>query len=203
MRPKSETKRRQFIATAGGLFREHGFGAVNMARIAAEAGGSKSTLYNHFPTKEALFEAYVVEAGREPFASLADADDPVENVEAALAALARAYLQLVLSPDVVAINRLVIAEAPRFPELGRIFYENGPRLTLDRLEARLAQIASSGALQIADIPAAALRLKAIAETDLYEKRLWALGPEPSTADIEKAATDAAKAIAILYRARTP
>lgn len=134
MRTKSETKRRQILTIAGNLFREHGFGAVNMAQIAASVGGSKSTLYNHFPSKEALFEAYVIEAGREPFAALADSNQAGDNVEKSLTAYARAYLRLLLSPEVLAINRLVIAEAPRFQELGRIFYQNGPRATLDQIE---------------------------------------------------------------------
>lgn len=41
-------------ATAWALFETHGFEAVTMEQVAAEADVAKGTLYNHFPVKEAL-----------------------------------------------------------------------------------------------------------------------------------------------------
>ncbi|MUZ74559.1 TetR family transcriptional regulator [Agrobacterium vitis] len=198
MRTKSETKRRQILTIAGDLFREHGFGAVNMAQIAASVGGSKSTLYNHFPTKEALFEAYMIEAGRERFAALADSDQASDNVEKSLTAYARAYLRLLLSPEVLSINRLVIAEAPRFQELGRIFYQNGPRATLDQIEKKLEHLVERQALAIPDIAMAALQFKAVAEAGIYEHCLWGLIDRPNDAQIETAAKNASTTIMTLY-----
>lgn len=55
---RRERKRAQTLdhlaATAFRLFETHGFGAVTMEQIAAEADVAKGTLYNHFPVKEAL-----------------------------------------------------------------------------------------------------------------------------------------------------
>ncbi|MBB4010602.1 TetR/AcrR family transcriptional regulator [Allorhizobium taibaishanense] len=198
MRTKSETKRRQILKIAGDLFREHGFGAVNMAQIAASVGGSKSTLYNHFPTKEALFEAYVIEAGREPFAALADANEHGDTAQAALASYARAYLRLLLSPEVLAINRLVISEAPRFRELGGIFYENGPRVTLEQIEQKISHLVERKLLEIEDISLAALQFKVLAEAGLYERCLWGLLDQPADSDILAAAETAARAFLKLY-----
>ena len=40
------------------LFETHGYDSVTMEQIAAQAGVSKGTLYNHFPVKEALLAHY-------------------------------------------------------------------------------------------------------------------------------------------------
>ena len=68
---------------------------------------------------------------------------PESDVEQALTALGRAYLQIVLSPEALSLFRVVIGEAPRFPELARRFYLAGPAAMngivaayLDRATAR-------------------------------------------------------------------
>ncbi|MCD4482957.1 TetR/AcrR family transcriptional regulator, partial [Chromobacterium vaccinii] len=55
MRTKSENKRQGLVAAATEVFVERGYEAASMSEISARAGGSKATLYNYFPSKEALF----------------------------------------------------------------------------------------------------------------------------------------------------
>ena len=50
-------KRNTILDAASAVFREEGFEATSMDRIAERAGASKRTVYNHFPSKDALFEA--------------------------------------------------------------------------------------------------------------------------------------------------
>lgn len=80
-RPKrGETRKRrtrdQILRTATKLFYEEGVGAVGVDRVAAEAGVSKRTLYNHFPSKDALLLAYLTgqdrprEPGEDPVAAI-------------------------------------------------------------------------------------------------------------------------------------
>src|SRR5262245_4068895 len=54
-------RRSQIIAVARQHFFEHGYDGTAMSAIAAELGGSKGTLWNYFPSKEALFAAVVEE----------------------------------------------------------------------------------------------------------------------------------------------
>jgi TetR/AcrR family transcriptional repressor of mexJK operon len=54
MRVKSQLIRQKILEIAGDLFVRQGFGAVSMSQISAILGGSKSTLYNHFKSKEDL-----------------------------------------------------------------------------------------------------------------------------------------------------
>jgi TetR/AcrR family transcriptional regulator, regulator of autoinduction and epiphytic fitness len=53
----TDRKRSAIIDAAIDEFRTAGYEATSMDRIAARAGASKRTVYNHFPSKEALFAA--------------------------------------------------------------------------------------------------------------------------------------------------
>ena len=52
---KSDIKRQAILESAYRLFRAQGFDGTSMAHITSEVGGSKATLYSHFPSKEELF----------------------------------------------------------------------------------------------------------------------------------------------------
>lgn len=49
----------RILRTASELFYRHGIRAVGVDTVAAEAGISKRTLYNHFPSKDELIAAYL------------------------------------------------------------------------------------------------------------------------------------------------
>jgi TetR/AcrR family transcriptional regulator, mexJK operon transcriptional repressor len=66
--------------------------------------------------------SHVSDPVAEQIASLRDSTDPA----AGLRDLARALLAQVIQPTVMQLRRLVIGEAGRFPELGRLFYDSGP-----------------------------------------------------------------------------
>src|SRR5688572_28151392 len=48
--------------TAGALFSEQGYGATSIRDIAAAAGVAPSSVYSHYPSKEALLVAYLNES---------------------------------------------------------------------------------------------------------------------------------------------
>ena len=99
------------------------------------SGRSKATLYAHYGSRDELFTA-VIWGGRRPLFIRPGVGGAAPRIESRTLRPPGAVLDLLLSPDVVATNRIVAAEAPRFPELGKLFYENGP----DRLIARLAEV---------------------------------------------------------------
>ena len=51
------------------------------------------------------------------------------DVEASLVTIATRFLDLVLSPEAIALNRIIIAEVIRFPALGAVFWAAGPERT--------------------------------------------------------------------------
>jgi TetR/AcrR family transcriptional regulator, mexJK operon transcriptional repressor len=181
MRRKTEDRRLSFVAAAGSLFVEQGFGAVTMEAIALRAGASKTTLYGYFPSKEALFEAFVHEAGKGGLEALEAArqEGPVREV---LHRLGIAYLNLVTRPDVIEVNRLIMGEAGRQPQLSRIFYENGPRKTLIAICETIQLLMERGALRrVDDLRQAGLYFKALCEAGLVERQLWGLDKVPDAA----------------------
>ena len=56
---KRAQMRERLVGTAARLFEQHGYEAVTMEQIAAEADVAKRTLYNHFPTREAILARWL------------------------------------------------------------------------------------------------------------------------------------------------
>lgn len=183
MRVKTEKKKNEIISIAGGLFLSQGYGSVSMATIAAAVGGSKGTLYGYFSSKEEIFAAYVVSAGQQRWNEFVALEEEPAGVEARLVALGRRYLRFLLSNEIMSVNRLVIAEAGRFPELGKIFYDNGPKSVIGVIASTLQQSAATGELAIDDPVSEAWRFKSLCEARLVEQYLWGIRSNVTDAEI--------------------
>jgi AcrR family transcriptional regulator len=85
--PKSPMKER-ILETADRLFYLQGIRAIGVDTIAAEIGISKRTLYNHFPSKDALIQAYLERRFVQPRAS---DKPPVEQILGTFDALERRF----------------------------------------------------------------------------------------------------------------
>jgi AcrR family transcriptional regulator len=57
--PDKPSMKERILETADRLFYLQGIRAIGVDTIAAEIGISKRTLYNHFPSKDALISAYL------------------------------------------------------------------------------------------------------------------------------------------------
>jgi TetR/AcrR family transcriptional regulator, mexJK operon transcriptional repressor len=150
---RTARKRRAILDAATTLFLREGYLATSMDQIAAAASVSKQTVYKQFADKQSLFREIVtgtVEEISDPvsqqIASLRGSGD----LDADLRDLARALLAQVIQPRVMQLRRLVIGEAGRFPELGRLFYERGPGRTIDALATAFESLAARGALRPGD-----------------------------------------------------
>jgi TetR/AcrR family transcriptional regulator of autoinduction and epiphytic fitness len=112
----TDRKRLAILAAAAQQFRTFGFEASSMDRIASEAGVSKRTVYNHFPSKEELFAETLVQLFHASAAILElqyRADTPLRDQLTALMALKAASMA---DPDFLALARVAIAEAVHAPE---------------------------------------------------------------------------------------
>jgi TetR/AcrR family transcriptional repressor of mexJK operon len=85
----------------------------------------------------------------------------------------------------MAVHRLVIAEAHRFPELGEAFYEAGPKQGTAALASWLKRRMDRGEMRQADPETAARQFFALCKSGLYNLRMWNVVPEVSPADIER------------------
>ncbi len=92
-------KKQQIIETAYRLFRAHGYHAVGIDRIIAEAGVAKMTMYRHFPTKDALIVAALAMRQKRFEAELDAAERAGAGVDKALDAIVDWYRDWFDSPD--------------------------------------------------------------------------------------------------------
>jgi len=136
------------VATA--LFLDDGFGATSIEAIAKRAGISKRTFYHRFRGKEELFGAVVrrlIERWMPPFdAALLNAP----GLEEVLRRSAEHMLDAALTAEGLALHRIVIAEAERFPGLARILYELGAAVGVERIARHLDERIAQGELRPMD-----------------------------------------------------
>jgi AcrR family transcriptional regulator len=123
---RTDRKRAQIRAAAQELFLQHGFQATTTDAIAATASISKETLYRYYPRKEDLFldvlRSLTVE--RAVWVRLMErTPEPstTRQLRALLRTIAQSLLELMLQAEYLAMLRLIVAESPRFPELGDMF----------------------------------------------------------------------------------
>ncbi|MFK7876652.1 MAG: TetR/AcrR family transcriptional regulator [Paracoccaceae bacterium] len=143
-----QDRTRNILDAALSVFADVGYAAASMDLIAAQAGLSKPTLYHYFAGKEALFKA--VMAARRDEMLLSFDSDPRDALVAQLLDFAWGYARVVMRPDVLSLARLIIAEAQRFPSIGRAYQANGPDIVLRRLMAFMQHQRELGRLQFED-----------------------------------------------------
>jgi TetR/AcrR family transcriptional repressor of mexJK operon len=140
----------RILDVATELFLGDGFGATSIEAVAKRAGISKRTFYHRFRGKEELFEAVVrrlIERWMPPFdAALLEAPSLTE----ALQRSAEYMLDVALTPEGLALNRMVIAEAQRFPGLARILYELGVAAGIERIARHLDERVARGEIRPID-----------------------------------------------------
>jgi TetR/AcrR family transcriptional regulator, mexJK operon transcriptional repressor len=164
-------RRKAFVDLARDSFFSHGYAGTAMSSIAAKAGGSKTTLWSYFPSKQDLFAA-VVDDLVERFGTMLRVPlTPETPVPAALGQFGNAMMSLVLTPPIVALHRLVIGEAGRFPELGRLFYERGPARGKARLAEYLEAAMADGRVCVGDPARAASEFAFLCRSGCYEPHL--------------------------------
>lgn len=135
---------RQRIRTAAHcLFLRQGYLATSIDAILAEAGiSSKETLYRHYANKEALFvdvlsHLTMEQPGfSEKLAALPTPHD-LPSLRRALTELSREILSMMIQPDYLPLVRMIIAEVPRFPQLGSLFFSTVTQRGLAIVTAQL------------------------------------------------------------------
>jgi len=106
---RGEATRSQLLAIATRMFAERGYEDTSVEAVLREAGVSRGSLYHHFASKEALFEAVAEEVetdvGARTLAAAAGTDGPV----AALRAGSLAWIRLAGDP---VVQRILLIDAP-------------------------------------------------------------------------------------------
>lgn len=194
-------KRRQILAGARRVFLAQGFDGASMGEIARAAGVSKGTLYVYFDSKEALFEALILEEKRGLAEVLfrLDSDDP--DVAAVLRRLGLSFLEMMVRPDHVSSIRMAIGASEKFPRIGQVFYEAGPCQGVARLKAFLDTQVEAGRLAIANTSLAAQHFLDLCQSGILRRLLFlTVGEGPTGAEM---AYNVDQAIRVFFAAYGP
>lgn len=143
----------KLLDAALSVFAAMGYAGASMDGVAEAAGLSKPTLYKYFDSKEALFTA-MMQARRDDM-MVGFEVTPSGSMAAQLHAFAWRYARAVLHPDLMSLARLIIAEVPRFPEVGRAYQASGPDRLLEGMMRYLEDQRAAGHLRFEDAELAA------------------------------------------------
>tara|TARA_R110002096_G_scaffold382401_1_gene576264 strand:- start:357 stop:998 length:642 start_codon:yes stop_codon:yes gene_type:complete len=157
-RRRPEARPDEILDAALTVFDRKGFAAARVDDIARRAGLSKGAVYLYFPSKDAMLHA-LIERSAGALARAGEAlvaEGGARDAEAAYRAVLTLILTALNDPTVSAAPRLVLAEAPRFPELARFYREHVIEVGQRALRSLLAQGNHQGAFRNVD-PDAALR----------------------------------------------
>ncbi|WP_170327705.1 TetR/AcrR family transcriptional regulator [Ruegeria arenilitoris] len=177
----TEIKRQNIIEAAVEEFREHGFHGANTTRIAKRAGVSSRTLYNHFESKDALFEAIaqiMIERNCVMAPVPYDAD---RDLKAQLVDALDQYVVVITDKETLGLNRMVNAELLRDLDRARAFYAE--LTTHDYpITQLIASAMEAGTMRKADPSYAASQLLGLVKTFFFWP-VYLLGERQDTSGI--------------------
>jgi TetR/AcrR family transcriptional regulator, mexJK operon transcriptional repressor len=140
---RAQQTRERLRAAAHRLFLQQGYLATSIDAILAEAGiSSKETLYRHYASKEELFvdvlsHLTLSQPGFSEKLSALPTPQDLPQLGQALTQLSREILSMMSQPEYLAMVRIIIAEAPRFPQLGSLFFSTVPQRGIALITALL------------------------------------------------------------------
>ena len=140
---RAQQTRERLRAAAQRLFLQQGYLATSVDAILAEAGiSSKETLYRHYAGKEELFvdilgHLTLSQPGFSAKLLALPAPQDLPSLRQALTQLSRELLSMMSQPEYLALLRMMIAETPRFPQLGPLFFSTVPQRGLSIIMALL------------------------------------------------------------------
>ncbi len=197
-------KRALILDAAVRVFSRDGFAGASIDTIAAEAGVSRQTVYNHVGDKENLFAAVVEDATERSnaglFATLATFPSQPVDLEAELVAFARRLTgDCLCNCRSAELQKLVENEGQRYPELFQTWRERGPERVDSAIAARLARLAHAGLLDIDDPDLAARQFVALVKLGLEPSNH--IGEDPTAAEVDAAATAGVRTFLRAYAAK--
>lgn len=169
----TDQKRMQILDAAEELFHSSGVEHTSMDQLALQAKVSKRTVYNHFGTKDALFQAIL----QRMFDKLAQGGevkfDAAIPIAQQLRRIAEDEVALLSSAAFLRVAKIAIMQVMQRPELAQLM--NDSSLGCKRfIERFLTDACSAGALHIADIPFAGKQFIYQLKSFVFYPRLFGL-----------------------------
>jgi AcrR family transcriptional regulator len=175
-------------------FAASGYAATSMESVARRAGVSTKTLYRLIPNKAALFEGMITDR-IDTFASVVRlrACDG-RGIEAALREALIVCGELILDNDVITLQRVILGDSEKFPEIAETFYHKAIRRTELTLANWLQTQNERGLIKIDDAETAAGMLLGMLVFQPQRAVMFGHAPTPSREELERRA----QAVAALF-----
>lgn len=164
-------RRQAIIDIATRSFLEQGYAGTSMSAIATDLGGSKSTLWGYFPSKEDLFEAVLEYATAEFRAQLDDVLAHDGAFADTIEVFCQSFITKISTPEGCGLHRLVIAECGRFPEVGRLFSDRVRQPVSQLLEQYFEVQIAEGEMRPCEPARAAITLVSLCLGDLHQRNM--------------------------------
>ena len=181
---KQRQRYQRILDIAGNMFIEKGFSATSMAEICQQVGGSKATLYSYFSSKEELFEAFMLDEIESRIKTVFSLPEQTANPDKTLYELGMRFIDLRTQQRAIAVYRLAENESRIFPQIGTIFYENGPARSNAILTGFIDKACKENHLDAEDPGLAAAQFLMLCQAELTLPYHFGVRGEPS--ETEKA-----------------
>ena len=186
MRVKTEAKRDAIVAAASEVFLKSGYEGASMSEIAARVGGSKATLYSYFKSKDELFVAVINATASKQFEPIfAALGEGTNDLPTVLQRFGESTLRFLCTQPSIQMRRAILAESGR-SDIGRRFFEIGPRKGMADLATFLEARMDSGQLEKSDPMLASVQLLALLECETVMPMLYGVAGDLSDARIRLA-----------------
>ncbi|MBN8842680.1 MAG: TetR/AcrR family transcriptional regulator [Sphingomonadales bacterium] len=161
-------RRKAFVDAAREAFFTGGYAGTTMSSIASTVGGSKTTLWSYFPSKEDLFTA-VVDDIVEQYGQALTIDLPLDRpVPEVLRGFGSLLMTKLTSTPLLSLFRLVVGEAGRFPHLAETFYDRGPRPGKARAAEWVSEKMVRGEIRMGDPMRAVQQFAGLCQSGVYQ-----------------------------------
>jgi AcrR family transcriptional regulator len=187
---RQSARREALLQAAAEVFFEQGYAAASIDAIIERAGGSKRNIYNIFKNKEGLFAAIVARNADRILSALVIEGEEERDLRETLTVLGQHLMEAYMSPALIGVYRIAVAEANRFPDLVQAFYERGPGRATARLAEILEEAGKRGEIRAGDYSRMADHFVGMIRDNLHLQILLGLRPPPSVDEAREAVRSA-------------
>jgi AcrR family transcriptional regulator len=187
---RQNTRREALLRAAAEVFFEQGYAATSIDAIIERAGGSKRNIYDTFKNKEGLFSAIVTQNADRILSTLVIEGIEGRDLQETLTVFGRLLLEAYMSPSLLGVYRIAIAEANRFPDLAKAFYERGPGRATARLAEILEEAGNQGEVRTGDYSRMANQFVGMIRDNFHLQVVLGLRPPPSAEEAWEAVNSA-------------
>lgn len=165
-------RRKKFLEAAEALFLSQGYEKTSVNQVVKVSGGSLVTLYRMFDNKLGLFEAVFRKRTMAFFNQLEEGVVWSADIERSLYLFGEHLQSVILSPQGLAIYRLVLHENnDDQKEIQKIYYKYGPHVGIEMLGCYLNEQARLGKVSLIDAQVAAAQFIEMIKGP-FINRLW-------------------------------